>query len=212
MSVSSSPSDTDMEASRRAPRFEAAPTLHLETDEARRQPIAHFDQIGGPLRILKHERLHVPFVQPQFFSWDRRRAVERRQGGAGLRINQPHVAHEPGLARAGRPRRVALGVRAPVLIADRLAVHLEADERARQLRVELGRKLRGSGPERALHALAFGGTQLAEPLVLHVGQRRHEQHHDTHEDRDRRYATLSERHGSESSMGEKAINPAKSRI
>ena len=81
-----------------------------------------------------------------------------------------------GSLRAVRPRRIALRVAGPVLIANGRPVDLQADERARELGIEFGGELRGRGTQRALHALAFGGAQLAEPLVLHPGQRRHEQH------------------------------------
>ena len=182
--------------------------------------VAHFDQIvrpGGTSSKVSACAFHL------------RRRSDRRGSATPLSsdgsavpgcVSTSHTSRTSrGSLDAVRPRRVALRVRGPVLIANRLAVDLQADERARQLGVELGGELRGRGAQRALHALAFGRAQLAEPLVLHPRQRRHEQHHEPDQDRDRRHAALAEPSRSgfrspweESSTLKIAINPAKSTI
>ena len=129
-SVLSSPSATDIDASRRDPGSKPRPRCTWKP----------MKRVASPSRILIRSSGHSAssnasacrsIVQPQFFGWNRRRAVEQRQRGA-RRPSTSHTSRRASFGGAIGPRRIALRVGGPVLIADRLTVDLQADERARQ--------------------------------------------------------------------------------
>ena len=121
-----------------------------------------------------------------------RTPVTPRPIGGGAR---PRCLRHPPAARRARarrrssaraPGRVALGVAAPRLLAQRRAIDLQTHDRACQLEVERGGDLRRGRTQVPLQPFALGVAQLAQPPELQHGQHRQQHDHRGHEPRQHR--------------------------
>jgi hypothetical protein len=58
--------------------LDARSALHLETEKARRQPVAQLIRSSATRRLFKRERLRIPFTQRKLIDADREAPLSKR--------------------------------------------------------------------------------------------------------------------------------------